>query len=380
MADDMLARLEAIDPAVLADVVRQDQRSAAFEITGWSVRRLSDKGVINPDGLWVYSGYGQDAAGPRPWSVVVKIFNRPDNEPPASDLWFWKREFLVAQSRLTDRLPGPVVGPRFYRADESPEGAWIWMEQVEDHRPGRWTLDDYAFAARQIGRWNGACLAQGQPADEPWLARQHYRSFLGWVDQEAAWRFPLNLKHISPENRVRQERLWAEKEEYFQVLDNLPLSFSHLDCFRRNLLIRPGPDRADELVVIDWAQCGLGPLGAELSNLGGMSGIMLEWPPERVRELDAAVFESYLAGLRELGWTGDSDVVRLGYMAWLGGLLGSAIAGGLASWCSPEGRPNALRTFGIAEEELYLRQLPMFEYALDCADEARGLMKKLGVS
>jgi hypothetical protein len=44
MIDDLPARLQAVDPAVLADMVRQDQRSSSFEIADWSVRRLSDKG------------------------------------------------------------------------------------------------------------------------------------------------------------------------------------------------------------------------------------------------------------------------------------------------------------------------------------------------
>jgi hypothetical protein len=380
MADDMLSRLQAVDPAALADVVKQDQRSHAFEITDWTVGRLSEKGVINPGGLWIYSGQGHDDGGIRPWSVVVKTLNRQNDEPPVSDMWYWKREFWVALSRLPERLPGPVVGPRYYRADETPDGAWIWMEKVEDHRPGRWTLDDYTFAARQIGRWNAVCLAENQPTDEPWLARGHYRSFLGWIDEPGVWKFPLNLKYISAENRARHERLWAEREALFQFLDNMPLSFSHLDCFRRNLFIRPGPDHSDELVVVDWAQPGWAPLGAELSNLAGISSVLLEWPPARFDELEAAVYESYLQGLRHAGWAGNPDWVRLGYTAWLAAWVGCVMPGALAHWCRAERRGDALRSFGAAEEDLFAQMLPMVEFTLDRADEAQMLMKKLGVS
>ena len=58
MPKDFLGRLQAIDLALLTDVVRQDQRSPSFEITEWSIKRLSDKGVQNPDGLWLVSGSG----------------------------------------------------------------------------------------------------------------------------------------------------------------------------------------------------------------------------------------------------------------------------------------------------------------------------------
>ena len=58
MPEDFMSRLQAIDLALLTDVVRQDQRSPSFEITEWSIKRLSDKGVQNPDGLWLVSGCG----------------------------------------------------------------------------------------------------------------------------------------------------------------------------------------------------------------------------------------------------------------------------------------------------------------------------------
>ena len=63
MAEDLLVRLKAVDPAILTDVVRQDQRSPSFEITEWSVKLLSSQGAINPDGLWLFSGEGCDSRG-----------------------------------------------------------------------------------------------------------------------------------------------------------------------------------------------------------------------------------------------------------------------------------------------------------------------------
>jgi hypothetical protein len=130
MAEDMVVKLQAINSAILTDVVRQDQHSPRFEVTGWSVRRLSDKGVSNRDGLWLFSGAGYDNEGSRSWSVVLKILHRQEPEPPLSDLWHWKREFFVAQSGLLARLPGPVKAPRFYRTEETSDGAWLWQEYV----------------------------------------------------------------------------------------------------------------------------------------------------------------------------------------------------------------------------------------------------------
>lgn len=61
MGKDMLEKLKAIDPAILTDVVRQDQNDSSFEITKWVIKRLSNKGIANPDGLWLFSGRGQES-------------------------------------------------------------------------------------------------------------------------------------------------------------------------------------------------------------------------------------------------------------------------------------------------------------------------------
>src|SRR5258706_5690906 len=139
--------LAAIDVAQLTEVVRRALASASFQITEWSVRQLSDQGVMNNEGLWLYSGQGHDRQGARPWSVVLKTLLRDEPEPPASDLWSRKRELQLAQSGLTDRLPGTVVAPRFYLTDERPDGPWVWMEHIQDARPGPGKLEDFAFPA-----------------------------------------------------------------------------------------------------------------------------------------------------------------------------------------------------------------------------------------
>ena len=42
-------------------------------------------------------------------------------------------------------------------------------------------------------------------------------------------------------------------------------------------------------------------------------------------------------------------------------------------------RAFALQSFGLAEEDLFWQLLPLLSYYLDCADEARLLMSKLGL-
>ena len=380
MGEDVLKKLMAIDPTILTDIVRQDQNDPAFEITDWSVKRLSDKGIANPDGLWLFSGQGNSDKGSRPWSVVLKILQRQNDELPAESVWHWKREFSWAQSDLSNQLQGPVKAPRIYHSEETPEGAWIWMEHVRAIQSGLWTLDEYAFAAHQFGLWNGSYLTGSPLPAESWLTRQLYCSWLAVIDFEQALRFPLNQKYIPGETLTRYERLWHERETFFNALESLPQVFSHFDSHRRNLLIRTSQTNQKELVALDWGECGVGAIGAELNWLIGYSAMLLEWPPAELRSLEEVAFPSYIQGLQESGWNGDTDLVRLGFTAMLAVYLGCALPGLAAYLCAAENRDVALRRLGFAEEELLLKVLPGFDYVLDRTDEARTLLKKVGLA
>ncbi|MEP7356208.1 MAG: phosphotransferase [Anaerolineales bacterium] len=378
MPNDVLADLKGIDPACLTDVVRQDQRNDSFEISAWSVRRLSEQGMANPNGLWRFSGTGHAGGAERPWSVVLKILTRPKEEQPAHDLWYWKRELLVAESGLTERLPGPVKAPRFYRCPSQPE-TWLWMEHIHDTQPGLWPLENFRFAARELGRWNGAMVLAGPPPADPWLGRRHYRTWLQWLDPERHWQFPLLQKHASAELRARWDQLWAEREEFFWVLETLPLVFCHADTQRRNLAIRPGRDQANELVVLDWGLCGLAPLGVEMAMCVFGNLALIEWRPSAASALDATVFDAYIAGLHAAGWLGEVGPVRLAFTAWIAVFLGLVYPAAMHDFCGPEARDSCLRNFRMAEEELFLEYLSGMVYALDRAEEARALIRHLKV-
>src|SRR6185503_11978514 len=92
-------------------------------------------------------------------------------------------------------------------------------------------------------------------------------------------------------------------------------TFAHFDSQRRNLMIRARPNGEDELVAVDWAWCGRGPVGADAAILIGNSMILLEAEAADATALDEAVFSAYLAGLRAEGWSGRVEAVRLAYAA-----------------------------------------------------------------
>jgi hypothetical protein len=308
---------------------------------------------------------------------VLKTLFRQEDEPPLDDIWNWKREFFLAQSGFTESMSGPVKAPSFYHTEETAEGAWIWMEHLVNTNTSQWSLAEYSFTAHQLGQWNGACLTENSLPNEPWLTRQQYRSWLSWLNHDDIWKFPLNERHITENTKIRYEHLWDERETFYTALESLPKVFLHFDSQPRNTFIRMNQEGQNELVLVDWANCGLGPLGAELNELVGGSAMLLEWSSSDLAELDAVVFQSYMKGLRETGWSGDPDVIRLGYVGWMAVWFGCIFPGWTTWWCASEHRAFALQICGMAEEELFWKLLPVLNYSLNCADEARLLMKKL---
>ncbi len=116
MPADPLTVMPAIDPTVLTDVVRHDQRNRAFDILTWTIGPLSHEKIIDTTGgLFLLSGTGRDDHGTQSWSIVLKILNNPKEWAQDPRSWaYWKRELLAFQSGLLATLPIGLSAPRCY--------------------------------------------------------------------------------------------------------------------------------------------------------------------------------------------------------------------------------------------------------------------------
>ena len=76
---------------------------------------------------------------------------------------------------------------------------------------------------------------------------------------------------------------------------------------------------------------------------------------------------------------GDKVIVRLGYVAYLAVFMGCILPAFTAVWCSQrEPAPVLYIHFVCQGENLFWEVLPILNYSLDCADEARQLMNGMG--
>jgi hypothetical protein len=269
-------------------------------------------------GVWRLAGTARTDTSHASWSLILKGWMPLDATAEPSISTGPQREMELYRSGLLADLPGGIRAPACYDMTERPDGSvWMWLEEIREERDGPWSLDRYATAARHLGRFNGAYLTGVPRPEHPWVSRDWLRH---WVEpagsaiaQLQQSGDPLIRRAYPPHVTDVFSRLWADRQAWLALLDQLPRTFYHLDAFRRNLFLRRGRDGTEETVAIDWEFAGDGAIGEELAPLVVASIFFLEAPVRDILHLESTVLTGYTDGLRDVGWTGDPDMVWAGY-------------------------------------------------------------------
>jgi len=156
---------------------------------------------------------------------------------------YWRRPADVALSGLLARSRG-LRPPVRSHVVEDDEGITITEDWVED------AAVNGLFAAHALGRFAGT-----EVTDPGWLARDQLRDRLRRTERRGGWR---TLSRTTVADVA--EHFWSRREVYLGRLDELPQVLQHGDPTPANLPGREG----DDVVAIDWACLGTGPVGADL--------------------------------------------------------------------------------------------------------------------
>lgn len=289
-------------------------------VDDWTCHRLAG-GAGEALGVWEVTGTATVGGASRPWALVLKGWACAEvaSEPAA---WNWPyRELQAYTCGLLDDLSGSFVAPACYgRIQRSDGSEWLWLERVVDDASGPWSLERFAAAGWRLGRLNGAYLGDCGMPDYPWLSRDWLRQ---WVEAAApavdllarSAVHPMVRQTWPPEIMDAYLWFWEARHAVLAMLSTLPSTFCHLDAFPRNLFFRTRAENATEIVAIDWGFCGVGVIGEDLAPLVAGSIAFMEAPAATHHRLEMAALDGYVAGLRESGWDGDPQGVRIGYAA-----------------------------------------------------------------
>ena len=122
-----------------------------------------------------------------------------------------------------------------------------------------------------------------------------------------------------------------------------------------------------QTVLIDWSALGYGAVGAEIGITTGVNLLWLEVAGEQAHELDQAIFDGYLAGLRDMGWQGDPRLARFGYTATAALVSGvaTAIIFSTLVWSDQDQTRNYEAIVGHSQDEIIDQQAMVEPFLLD---------------
>jgi phosphotransferase family enzyme len=215
-------------------------------------------------------GVWRTVLGGRP--VVIKRLAAPTAEDPAelSDpchFAYWRRAADVVTARLALTTPG-LRAPTLTSVEEDAEGITLVQDWVED------AANSGLFSAHALGRFAAADLGA-----HVWLARDQLRDRMARVERRGGWP---TLARTTVADVA--DHLWRRREPLLGELDRLTQVAQHGDPVPANLLGRI----EDDVLAVDWATVGHGPIGADLGY--HMLSAREEFEP---------LLDAYLLGLPE---------------------------------------------------------------------------------
>ena len=383
LARSMSRRPARSDEAIYRAVPRCPPRSSIASRPARSGRApLGHRAVVhafpfvafNPatSGLFRVGGLASCRGAVRPWSCILKIANTPPEPSGPADWNWWRRETLAYRLGLLDRLPASIRAPRCFAALEPPGASWLFLEEIHDAAPGRWSATQHARAARHLGQLNGAFV--GRVPHQRWLNRRFLSrvaegrdQWLPFLRATSVRRHPLFRRAFprSPEPDVT--RLYRDAGPLLDALDALPQTLCHFDAYRSNLFASHDPRTT---IAIDWSFIGAGAVGTDLGQLVANNLMWLLAP----RDPLGTAFTPYLRGLRQGGHHhGPAAEVRFAYVA------SAALRGALALplllslLVTPASRPLWVDRFGPDVETSAARWGRAMTALLSLGDTARRL-------
>jgi hypothetical protein len=373
--------LQAINQTTLTPLVRQALGNDALVVTTWTYQPIYG-GASLLGHLYRFAGNAQIGDQLVPWSLILKVSQAALGSSDPAHARYWKREALVYQSGFLERLTGGFIAARCYAIDEPTEGeVWIWLEELQDVHGTQWPLEQYGLSARHLGAFNGLYLTHNPVATETWPTHQWLRAWLAQTEPVMAQfaellRQPLAQRFYPPEIARAYQRLWGERERFLSALDRLPQILCHGDAWRRNLFARRNQDGREQTVAIDWDSVGIRALGEELSGFVVPPATFYELEVTDLPQLDRIAFEGYLTGLREAGWVGAPQLVRLGYTAATVLRIGLGYIQYLPILLDETQREMVVQIFGHPVEEVATHGIPIQQFLLRMADEAQQLIEE----
>lgn len=379
--------LNSITRETLAPLVSTSLGVDSVQIVDWDYEALHGGiGEVYENGLFRFRGRATMDNQVRQWMLILKIIRSDieyySNEPSAWN--YWKREALAYQDGLLDDLPGQLAAPRCFGVQYISEiEVWIWLQAIPAESPVDWPLSRYGVAARHLGQFNGVYLSGRSMPSHSWLSHGRVEEWL--VEASVViprlhdfLGHPLVNTWFANDNADRTSRIWSRRQELLDGIAKLPRTLCHHDAFRRNLSAATDQRNQEITFAVDWAVLGAGVIGEEIATTFSVSLQFLDCGAQFAPQLDALIYEGYLAGLHDADWRGQPELARFGFTASAVLFMGLGGAGGWLPWLIDENEQHEIEGYlGHPIEDIVNQWSTMQAYLLDLGDEALTLLEDI---
>ncbi|GAA4995311.1 phosphotransferase [Actinopolymorpha pittospori] len=280
--------------------------SGAASDTGWVVERFGHDSGFPNGGIWTVTADRAGGSGPR--SAWVKRTGA--GYLGTSDVWrcqvapedpqWWGREAAFYDSDLaTSGWGAGVRAARCYAIDDHDECRDLWLESVDVPAD----LPVCERAVRGLAHWQVAHIdTKHSWLSDDWIPTHVRRRGLDNERTLAHPAWPIAIERgLDPALRDLVAARVTDPIRIRHQLRDLPRVLTHYDFHQSNI-----GTVGEEVVIIDWAYVGWGPVGHDVGHLALDS----VGPGTSPSEIWRALRSAYCDALTAAGWNGDLDVVR----------------------------------------------------------------------
>jgi hypothetical protein len=293
----------------------------AAEMASWSFAPIGQSSVGEGTALYRITGEANWAGKSTSWNVVLKVLCALPDQSDPSAWYYWQREAKFYSSRLNCDLEALQPAHCYLVEEQSVNGRrefWLWLEDLGEFESASWSIDDFGFAAAKIGEFNGQFLGASALPEHPWLCKDGIVSVIGQlaplIDRLIENKKNPNLLNLLGEDEIERYLWhWEKRSKYIEMLRFPPQTLCHFDANRRNLFLNGTSDGSDAVVAIDWSYVGYGAIGAEMAIFIIDTLLMGTTSFDDIERFESFTIGRYISGLMQAGWTGNADMVRLGY-------------------------------------------------------------------
>lgn len=239
--------------------------SGADSDTEWTIERFGNDDGYPNGGIWRVTA--DRLSGPGPFNTWVKRTGA--SHLGTSQVWrcrsapddpqWWGREAAFYESDLaTYGWPSGVRAARCYTVDDHDDCRDLWLESVDIPA----NLHTYERAANGLARWQVANIdAKHSWLSDDWISSHVRRHGLDNEQTLAHPAWPAAIaRGLDPVLREVVKARVTDPAEIRRRLRDFPQVLTHHDFHYRNV-----GTVGDEVVIIDWAFVGWGPIGHTLA-------------------------------------------------------------------------------------------------------------------